>query len=54
MDRRPIDPPYGVTVRGNGDAPLLSYHAEGNEALALLREIDQGAHDDRGPALQQP
>jgi Tfp pilus assembly protein PilF len=38
-----IDSPYGVSVRGNGDAPLLSYHAEGSQALALLRDLEQVA-----------
>src|SRR5262249_14591059 len=36
----------------NGDAPLLSYHAEGNQALALLRELDQVALHDLAARLQ--
>lgn len=51
--RAGIDPPYGVSIRGNGDAPLLSFHAEGSQALALVRELDQVALHDLAMRLQR-
>jgi tetratricopeptide (TPR) repeat protein len=36
-----VRPAHGLSIRGNGDAALLSYHEAGNRALELVRDIEQ-------------